>query len=724
MLHLSNFSKGLITAIVALFALGISQLSAQHTLLQHYWQPLDGEVRAVEVDSEKRILYFGGSFTSIGPGTDNVQAVPSLPRQNLAAIDLDTGEPIDWAPDLNGTVLAIHVGDEGVYVGGNFTEVDDQIRTYLAAFNRDDHSLLPFAPGLAGTGSAAGVRAIAFDNNQVIVAGKYSTTGANPRHNLAAFDPNTGATNPWPSTPLSFIPAETSVNSLAVHNDHLYIAGDFEALNGMERPMVARLALSDASIDSWTPPSLWDLVIDEDIYIYNINSIVVHNNEVLCAGEIMDYSFNCGHSVAKFSASDGAFIPWYLFLPLDCALYYDFGNSVYTVIGNAQVVRDGQVYTAGEGFMRLYDVSSGTYIPSISDEDWTSPQYWDEGTFYPVNHSAYDLTIWGNKLIVGGNFESFNASTRSRLAVVELPCNVSAGTIIEPDVKSFCSATGAAQSVDLQVEGSSGQKKVWGLVNAADEIVDTRFNNSKFNLDALAPGDYRIGFMKYTEDVSLAGLNNLSDVESLEGCAEYTSLVTIFVRETPEAGTLTSPLGGVICSDDALELPVQISGNTGSGSLFGIIDLDASNQIVATFTGNTFDAGSLAAGNYRLYHMAYQEGVEVDGLQYPSDLQGCYSLSSGLPFTIDNCLAIEVHAFPNPASEQTWVEYSIPRDGFSQVALYDMHGRLVEAFTAQYTPADVIQRLSINTSQLPNGVYMLRINTDSAVKSEKIMVSR
>src|SRR5512135_1920783 len=61
-----------------------------------------GPVTAL-VDSVHRILYVGGIFTQVG----------STPRNNIAAINMDTGEVLPFNPDISGSVTGMALSSDG-----------------------------------------------------------------------------------------------------------------------------------------------------------------------------------------------------------------------------------------------------------------------------------------------------------------------------------------------------------------------------------------------------------------------------------------------------------------------------------------------------------------------------------------------------------------------------------------------------------------------------------
>ena len=75
-----------------------------------------GSVTAMDIDGN--ILFVGGVFDAIG----------GKGRANLGAIDLEAGLVMDWAPVTDGSVKGIVISDEIAYIWGKFKVVNGQPR--------------------------------------------------------------------------------------------------------------------------------------------------------------------------------------------------------------------------------------------------------------------------------------------------------------------------------------------------------------------------------------------------------------------------------------------------------------------------------------------------------------------------------------------------------------------------------------------------------------------
>lgn len=198
----------------------------------------NGSVYAILAVGDR--VYLGGDFTTV-----NGQS-----RSRLAAIDATTGELTGWAPGANDSVRALAVSPDGasVYAGGAFTSVNGTTRNRLAAMDATTGTLTSWYPGTANSS----VRAIAVSGNRVYLGGAFTTVNGQNRERLALVDGVTGALDPnWTPT------ADGTVRTLALSGDdsRLYAGGSFSYISGQSRPYLAALsATTGTRDDTWKPP--------------------------------------------------------------------------------------------------------------------------------------------------------------------------------------------------------------------------------------------------------------------------------------------------------------------------------------------------------------------------------------------------------------------------------------------------------------------------------------
>jgi len=173
----------------------------------------DGTVNAIVVDNGAQIVYAAGAFS---------QATTGTVCNNIAAW-ISGFAGYDWIPvgnGVNGTVHAVLLHNNKLYVGGEFTEASGITAPHVAVY---DISL--------GQWQAMGsldstVRAIAIYNNEVYVGGDF--TGF-----VSKWDGNT-----WQNINSGLI-GSGSVRTLEVYNGELVIGGNFELTTGAPRYHVA-----------------------------------------------------------------------------------------------------------------------------------------------------------------------------------------------------------------------------------------------------------------------------------------------------------------------------------------------------------------------------------------------------------------------------------------------------------------------------------------------------
>jgi len=84
-------------------------------------------------------IYAGGAFANAG----------GQPRNNLAQLDITTGNATAWAPNPDGEIHALATSGTTVYAGGFFQNIGGQPRNSLAASTGVRVTLSSTAPPMA-----------------------------------------------------------------------------------------------------------------------------------------------------------------------------------------------------------------------------------------------------------------------------------------------------------------------------------------------------------------------------------------------------------------------------------------------------------------------------------------------------------------------------------------------------------------------------------------------
>ena len=83
---------------------------------------------------------------------------------------------------------------------------------------------------------------------------------------------------------------------------------------------------------------------------------------------------------------------------------------------------------------------------------------------------------------------------------------------------------------------------------------------------------------------------------------------------------------------------------------------------------------------------------------------------------INTVNALKLEVYPNPATNVFFVTYDSPQQ--ASIELLDLRGRVIERNVTNGS-----NRTEINISDLPNGMYMLRIVSDNATTTKQVIKS-
>jgi len=196
-----------------------------------------------------------------------------------------------------------------------------------------------------------------------------------------------------------------------------------------------------------------------------------------------------------------------------------------------------------------------------------------------------------------------------------------------------------------------------------------------------------------------------------------------------------SVFGQNICGDgavsDPLEILVELVPIPAISGLSLVCDDDIAEYSTPETTGNSYEwdvTGGTITGGAGTYQVTVHWGSPGTGIITVSETNqyDCTSLSEEFEVTIDNCTGIEdkerdfARIFPNPASNYFNVEFGAAETGKCSLNIINILGHMM--YADQNISLKSNQTLQINISDYPEGIYIVRIQTDhNTIWQEKII---
>jgi len=188
-------------------------------------------------------VYIGGLFTTIG----------GQARSFLAGLAPD-GTATAFNPAPNGNIFALAVEGQTLYVAGSFqsptgaVSIGGQSRNFAAALRTSDATATPFNPN-----PNALARAIAATGSAIYLGGNFSSLGGVVRRGLAAISAVDGLVTAFDPEAYGYNGGTANVGALAVSGSTLYVGGYFGTIAGQPRGSLAALHLPEGALTDWDP---------------------------------------------------------------------------------------------------------------------------------------------------------------------------------------------------------------------------------------------------------------------------------------------------------------------------------------------------------------------------------------------------------------------------------------------------------------------------------------
>lgn len=295
-------------------------------------------------------------------------------RKNLAAVDVRTHRLLTWAPRTNDTVMGLLEIAGAIFAAGYFDSAGSQPRKRLAAFDGRTGDLLPWDAGMVCAGG--NFPSIATDGNQLFVGmtSWYWELGGQPRAGLGAVDLGSGLATPW-NPGVTTTGGPLAVYSIALFDSTLYVGGLFDHLGGAPRANLGAVRSTSGQVLDWNPGAN-----------YSVSSIAKSGDFVYVAGPFGQAGGQPRMGLAKLDATTGQATPWNPGRS---------GQSYFVLPG-----REG-VYVSGIG---MYVGQSGFSDVALIDSLSGAPLAWDPQVGHSYIFGATSVIEDGPWAYIAGDF--------------------------------------------------------------------------------------------------------------------------------------------------------------------------------------------------------------------------------------------------------------------------------------------------------------------------------
>jgi uncharacterized delta-60 repeat protein len=690
----------------------------------------DSSVRTTSIQSDGKII-IAGSFASYNGAS----------RNGLARLNVDGTIDNSFNPGTgaNNTVNTTSIQSDGkIIIGGEFTSYNGTGRNGIARLNVDGTIDTSFNPG-TGANNTVNTTSIQSDG-KIIIGGGFTSYNGVAINRIARLNTNgtlDGTFNPGTGTNNTVL--TTSIRS----NGKIIIGGAFSTYNGMaQRNRIASLN-TDGTYDNTFNSTITNLVGGNIVYTTSIQS----NGRLIIGG-------NFGKNIARLNTNgtdDDS-------LESTTGVDYVGGNTNSPKVYTTSIQSDGKIIIGGE-----FNRYNGILISGIArlNTDGTLDTTFNPGT--GPNNTVYATSIQSDgKIIIGGSFNSYNGTARSRIA--RLNVNGTLDTSFNPGT----GANSTVYSTSIQGDGTiiiGGDFTSYnGTVRNRIARLNTDGTNSSFNSGTGANstvhttsiqsdgtiiiggrfasynGTTRRGIARLNANGTLnnsfspgfgPNLNTVVQTTSIQSDGKiivggyFTSSngTASYIARLNVDGTLdTSFTPGTGADNDVNTTSIQSDGTIIIGGKFtsyngttrkGIARLNANGTL-----NNSFSPG------FGLYPVISTISVQSDGkiivggdfTSYNGTgrnsiarINGAVALSN--PVFEKNAMVI----YPNPTNSKVFFDNS--NYNFKEVAVYNYLGQEI----AKNSFSNSINNEEVDMSGLDTGIYILKFNNGKTNQSVKIV---
>ncbi len=572
--------------------------------------------------------------------------------------------------------------DGNLIVGGTFDEcgltAQNKIARLLPDGNRDISFHARLTNEFVGFNGLARTIAIQPDG-KLIIGGEFNAFCNIPKRGIVRLLSDGGLDNTFDLG----TGVDHNVHVVVLQPDgKIIIGGKFRFVNNVSRNRIARLN-PNGSLDL-----TFDPILGFDGSVNEVNAVALQpDGKIIVAGWFETIQGYPRSMIARLNA-DGSLDPT-----------FDPGTGFENIARSLALQPDGKIIVGG--WFKFFNGISRSGVARLNPNGSLDASF-VIGTGF--DHYVYSVALQQNgKVVIGGSFSNLNGIPQSGIARLntdgsrDLSFTIGTGVVHPP-------FSGGAYIVAIQTGGAilvGGDFVSYNGVTRnriarlhPDGTLDLSF------ITGTGFGAYNLLAIATQPDEKIVVAGNFS---TYNGVTRYHIIRILNTLGEPLPVELTSFRGYPIHSQVALEWTTSREQNTGYFALERSQVRDQFEEI-----GTVIAAGNSSTDlNYQFLDKNALVGESIYRLRMV-DMDGSCQYSPAVQILLKTDASLTLgQVFPNPASQEIFVELSLPESGAVQTRLLGLDGRIM-ILQNENLPAG-FQTIQLDLSRVADGVYVVEV---------------
>jgi uncharacterized delta-60 repeat protein len=498
-------------------------------------------VHAIAIQSDGKIV-IGGDFSSYN----------GLERNCIARLNNDGSldETFNPGSGANASVNSISIQSDGkIMIGGNFSKYNEIARSRVARLNTDGSLDETFN---IGTGINITVYTIAIQSDQKIVLGGYFTSyNGTTRNSIVRINSDGSLDETFNiGTGINIM-----VYTIAIQSDQkVVLGGYFTSYNGTARNNIVRIN-SDGSLD--------ETFVSGSGANIDIKKILIQSNgQIIIGGHFTSYNGVAINRIARLN-SDGS---------LDQT--FNSGTGASNSVEAISIQSDGS-YIIGGRFLS-FNGSIRHYVALLNTDGSLKETSFYSGT--GVNGSVLTTCIQPDeKIIIGGDFTSYNETAINNIA------RLNTDGSLDP---TFNVGTGADNYVRTTAVQSDGKIIIGGNFTSYNGVAINRI--ARLNTNGTLDETFNVG-MGANNTIYSAAIQSDGKIIIGGSFSSFDGISSIrYIARLNPDGTLDQNFNGTGLGN-VYTIAIQNDGKIILGGIFAYINGVAINRIARLNTDGSLD---------------------------------------------------------------------------------------------------------------------------------------